>query len=254
MTIGLATLPVDWEVVEEGMLSFSLGRVLEAFGDGSERAIDAVEKYFDPAGTYAGATFLKVQPNDPFAIGAADLWAVTTLSMKVPPAAGRALLNPGPLYDTVRRGLRLLPENVELANATPPVLQEMERTYSAIRLQLPSPTGAATTNQWVLASKVMARKRPLLFPVRDSLVCTYLAEKGLGGKKGQLGWFRRDLQVFAFLAANPEVVQRLEQLRDEVAHRRPELSLGFSDLRLMDVVLWMEAVRSQQGIKEGQTE
>ena len=35
-----------------------------------------------------------------------------------------------------------------------------------------------SSNWWVFGSKLSARKRPLLFPVRDSLVCGYLSNWG----------------------------------------------------------------------------
>lgn len=91
MTAVLQELPAGWDRVEESMYDTALGQAKRAFGDGdrTDLAVDAVKLYFNPAGRYAKASFLDVAPNDPFTIGAADLWAVTTLSMKVPPAAGR---------------------------------------------------------------------------------------------------------------------------------------------------------------------
>lgn len=245
VSAGLQALPDGWEPVEESMFATAFEQALRAFGDedGIDRALTSVQAYFDPQGRYAGSTFLDVVPNDPFTVGAADLWAVTTLSMDVPPAAGRALLGPGPLRDLVERGLRRLPEDATLSQATPQTLLLLEETYHAIRTQLPSPrAGARATNQWVMASKLMARKRPLLFPVRDSLVCAHLtAGAGLGGKPGQLGWFRRDMQVFAYLMVQDEVRYRLDTVRASISRSHPTWSLGSSDLRLLDSVLWMAA-------------
>ena len=42
--------------------------------------------------TYAGATFLAAEPNDPYDVTAADLWATSTLSVKLPARSGRRLL------------------------------------------------------------------------------------------------------------------------------------------------------------------
>lgn len=250
VSAGLQALPDAWEAVEGPMFVTALQRTLQAFGDegGIDRALTSVQAYFDPQGRYAGSTFLDVVPNDPFTIGAADLWAVTTLSMKVPPAVGRALLDPSPLRDVVQRGLRRLPEHVTLTDVTPDVLEEMEEVYSAIRSQLPSPrAGSTTTNQWVLASKLMARKRPLLFPVRDSLVCAYLADGGgLGGRTGQLGWFRRDIQVLAYLMGRDEVLNGIDAVRTSMAGSHPAWSLGPSDLRLLDCIVWMAAVNESR--------
>ncbi len=55
-------------------------------------ATTRVGAYYDPSGAYAGVLFQGVEPNDPMSIGASDLWAVSTLSMKVPATMGRRLL------------------------------------------------------------------------------------------------------------------------------------------------------------------
>lgn len=251
MSTGLCSLPEDWAPVEEAMFVTARKQTLQAFGDGGgiDRALTLVQAYFDPQGRYAGATFLDAVPNEPFTVGAADLWAVSTLSMKIPPKAGRGLLEPGPLRDAAQRGLRQLPEHLTLSDAAPSVLQVLETTYQAIRSQLPSPrVGTIKTNQWVMASKMMPRERPLLFPVRDSLVCVDVAgDAGLGGKPGQLGRFRRDIQVFTLLMAQGEVLDRLGAVRKSMAGSHPTWSLGPSDLRLLACVLWMAAVNKSPG-------
>jgi hypothetical protein len=242
ITSAVAVLPDGWDRVEEAMLETALARTLLAFGDGGvSRAVGHLEKYYDPQGGYSGATFLGVGPNDPYEIGAADLWAVSTLSMKIPVRTGRALLQPGPLRDTVQVGLHRLSPTSVLADVSPSELKVMETVYTAVRSGVPSPTGADTTNQWVLAAKIFARKRPQLFPVRDSKVCTYLADGRMGGRAGQLGWFRRDIQVFAQLISDNDVLDRLAAVRRELAERRPEWSIDGCDLRLLDAVLWTEA-------------
>ena len=97
----------------------------------------------------------------------------------------------GPLRTIVRGELQHLPVTMPLPEATPAHLSHMLGMYNAIRTMLPPLGENPETNQWVLSSKICARKRPLLFPVRDSQVCTYLANNPrMGGKPGQLGWFR----------------------------------------------------------------
>jgi hypothetical protein len=93
----LLTLPAGWDPVEESMFETALAQTEDAFtrgGPGVERAVEALLRYYDPAGKFSGATFLDVENYDDFAIIAADLWAVSTLSMKVPPEAGRAHVVP----------------------------------------------------------------------------------------------------------------------------------------------------------------
>ena len=65
-------------------------------------------------------------------------------------------------------------------------LLAMADMYQALKSAL-SPPDVKNPNPWVTASKLCARKRPDLFPVRDNVVCTYL---GLIDPKGnyQVDW------------------------------------------------------------------
>lgn len=237
-------LPDDWAPVEETMLETALQQTRLAFtGEAGslDYAVKHVLAYYDPAGKYAGATFLAAGPLDDDVVTAADLWAVSTLSMTIPARTGRALIDDGELKTTIEHQLHLLQPTLELVDATAYDLAEMATLQHAIRTGVPA-LGKRATNQWVLAAKICARKRPLLFPVRDSLVCTYLANNpAMGGKPGQLGWFTRDIQVFAFLMAHRGVRDLLAELREAVRVARPTWTFDRSDLRLLDVVLWMTA-------------
>lgn len=237
-------LPDDWEPVEREMLETALQQTLFAFTGGADsldHAVGHLLRYYDPVGKYAGATFLTAGPHDDGTVTAADLWAVSTLSMTIPANTGRALIDDGELKTTVEHQLRLLKPTLELVDATPADLAEMAMLQHAIRTGVPA-LGKRETNQWVLAAKICARKRPLLFPVRDSLVCTYLARNpSMGAKPGRLGWFSRDIQVFAFLMAQSIVREQLTGLREIVQEARPTWPFDRSDLRLLDVVLWMQA-------------
>ncbi|SDN10745.1 hypothetical protein SAMN05660642_04057 [Geodermatophilus siccatus] len=237
-------LPDDWRPVEPSMLDTALAMTQRAFTgeQGSvEHAVDRLLRYYDPNGGYAGATFLGVPVADDYAVTAADLWAVTTLEMKVPPDAGRRLLHPGPLRSIVEARLRDLPPESALSATTPTLLEHMSDLYNAIRTMLPR-LGNRPTNQWVLSAKTCARKRPELFPVRDSKVCTYLSDnRTMGGRPGQLGWFTRDIQVLAYLITHPLVQAGLGEARAALREAQPTWSIDQSDLRLLDVVLWSEA-------------
>ena len=239
-------LPDDWQPVEPSILVTALRQTEHAFTGGKDSPAHAVNHlltYYNPDGAYAGATFLGVQPDDEYSITAADLWAVSTLSMTIPPNAGRALMNPGHLHARVLRGLHHLPPALSIAEATPAHLVHMKALYWAIKSMLP-PLGKRQTNQWVLASKVCARKRPMLFPVRDSQVCMYLAQnQRMGSKPGQLGAFTRDIQVFAHLVTHPLVLQWLDEVRTDLYRQQPGWSFDWCDLRLLDVVLWMQATQ-----------
>ncbi|WBQ07765.1 DUF6308 family protein [Kribbella sp. CA-293567] len=238
------TLPKDWKPVEESMFVTALAQTEMAFTGGNDTVDHAVQNlltYYDPAGRYAGATFLDVEGYDDYAITAADLWAVSTLSMEVPPDAGRALMTPGALRTIVNGKLRHLPPNIPLSDATPQHLGHMYDLYTAIRTMLPA-LGKRQTDQWVMASKMCARKRPMLFPVRDAKVCSYLSDNHLrGNKPGRLGSFIRDIQVFAYLSTHDTVRHWIDDARNEVLSQHPTWVVDWSDLRVHDIVLWMEA-------------
>ena len=118
----------------------------------------------------------------------------------------------------------------------------MDDLYNAIRTGVPG-LGSGPTNQWVLSSKVCARKRPELFPVRDAKVCGYLANNPTLGKKvGQLGAFQRDLPVFAYLSTHTSVLEWITAARNQVTEQHPTCTVDTVDLRILDVVLWMQAV------------
>lgn len=243
----MMTLPRGWEPVEHQMFVTALAQTKKAFtgGEGNiEHAVRQLVRYYDPAGRYAGATFLDVEGYDDFAITAADLWAVTTLSMEVPPNAGRVLMNPGPLRTIVNGRLRHLPPTLPLSDVAPRHLDSMWDLYSAIKSMLPA-LGKRETNQWVMASKVCARKRPMLFPVRDAQVCRYLADNPhMGHQQGRLGAFQRDIQVFAYLSTDETVRRWINEARDKVLEQHPTWVVDWSDLRILDIVLWMQAARA----------
>jgi hypothetical protein len=238
------TMPNGWAPVEGQMFETALAQTERAFTGGSDTVDHAVEhltRYYDPAGRYAGATFLDVEGYDDYAVTAADLWAVTTLSMEVLPEAGRALMTPGPLRTIVNGKLRHLPPNLPLSDVAPQHLDHMYDLYTAIRTMLPA-LGKRQTDQWVMASKVCARKRPMLFPVRDAKVCSYLADNRLrGDKAGRLGSFGRDLQVFAYLSTHDAVRHWINDARNQVLAQHPTWVVDWSDLRILDIVLWMDA-------------
>lgn len=238
-------LPNGWQPVEDTMFDTALNQTTRAFTGGHdsvEHAVDRLSRYYAPNDGYSGATFLGVAVEDDFAVTAADLWAVSTLSMKIPPNAGRALIDPGPLQAEIQSRLRQLSPSAPLSDATPDVLEHMSALYNAIRTGLPPLGKNPETNQWVLSAKICARKRPMLFPVRDSQVCTYLSNNPrMGGRPGQLGWFARDIQVLAYLSTHPLVRRRLSEVRAKLQEEQPTWAIDQHDLRLLDVVLWSEA-------------
>ena len=78
---------------------------------------------------------------------------------------------------------------------------------------------------WVTAGKLLARKRPQLIPVYDSVV------KAALNRPGSDEWW---LPLRAALIADPSVVARLEGLRTALGLD------GISLIRILDVAIWMQ--------------
>ncbi|WP_053205309.1 DUF6308 family protein [Jiangella muralis] len=190
-------------------------------------AVQNLRLFYDRDSNYAGRSFLAVGPVEYDSITAADLYATSLLGISVGPRAGRQLLQGGPHRNDVLKALRMVPVETDLADAADAVLDAAEHLH----LQLKNALGG---NKWVAASKLCARKRPRLFPVRDSLVTRGLL--GVGEDR------RVDWLVYQHLVTDTEVRRLLEKVIAESAVR--ESDLLDPPLRILDVVLWMHVKTS----------
>lgn len=149
---------------------------------------------------------------------AADLVAVQMLSVNVPPETSIAILH-GELGRTLSRHLRGIPNDVRLAE--PQALEHLREDAPAQKAWwlLEREIGAG----YVTAGKLMARKRPHLIPVYDSVVKCALEEPNPV-------W----LTLHAVLA-DPDtgIRNRLAELRSAC---RVPAEVG--ELRVLDVVVW----------------
>jgi len=66
-----------------------------------------------------------------------------------------------------------LDPSVDLLTATTPTVAAMGALYEAVKAAL-APAHAQRSDRWVTASKLCARKRPHLFPVRNTKVSKLL--------------------------------------------------------------------------------
>jgi len=234
------SIPESWEPAG----SERLDRALEVVGSvlNSARVVDDVARYYNRDSNFAGATFLDLDPADPYAVTTGDLLAVTLLSVDIEPQAVRRLLELTPTNREVRQLLteESLPLDADLAMADEATLLTMERLHLATKQAL-SLADAATKNRWVTASKLCARKRPDLFPVRDSAVCALLELSG-ARQNYQVDW-----QVFRHVIQNNEVRTRLDAVVDEAA-KREGVNVGHPNRRLrhLDVALWMHAMAGKR--------
>jgi hypothetical protein len=189
-------------------------------------AASALAHFYDPAGPNAGRTFLDLQPVDPDRVTVADLLAVTTLDVRVRPRAVRRLLDPGDDRDEVGRKFSQVPQDADLAAVSAGDLMNAAELYWSVNQIL-------GVDPWVVASKLCARKRPALIPVRDRTVVRLL---GLADKPD----YRKHWLVYRLLLRDHAVVAGVERAAADVAHTRgaPDLS-NVPPLRLLDSLLWM---------------
>jgi hypothetical protein len=230
-------LPTDWAPLNESLLSAALDRARQA---ASGDAIDRLRMFYDRESEYAGRSFLDAEPNPPDAVHAADLYAVSRLSITVTNLHGRLLIHDTQQVTRTKELLAAIPPELTIADLTSSALTAMWDLQHHFRSVLATDT--KQSNHWVFAAKLCARKRPALFPVRDSVVCRYLsggqqlAGSAAHARHGRLGWFSSDIQVFAYIATDATLQSALRNLQAEAE------SLGISvdkqALRLLDVLLW----------------
>lgn len=175
-------------------------------------------EFFSPEGRFAATTF-DALPNNPVdGFSAEDLLAVTLLDVTLGPRALRQLLE-SRSAEFVQL-LRDIPADLDVWEATDEHLAAIDRCDAALRT-LP---GVGETR----ASKLMARKRPRLVPVVDSVIRHAL---GLGVDP------RRELRD---CLTDPAVRAAIERSRPKSA------PAGLiSPLRLLDAVIWIRHSRSR---------
>lgn len=224
------TPPADWATVPPEILSAAKATVTEALKTA------ALDRYYDLDGDFAGATFGSVAPNSPTDLTGADLHAVSMLSINIKPAATRRLLDESPQRSKLFELLNQVPADVALTDADPPALQAGWDFYCACRYVLADPN-AAHSDPWVTATKLAARKRPLLIPVRDNVVRKALGYEPF--RNGQIDW-----QLIGAIAASPEIVAAIQvALRDaQLRGTNRRLRFDTNPLRVIDAATWMHAM------------
>lgn len=195
-----------------------------------EAAVKHLRDYCAPRGDGLGPVFtgsqfesLEKSASLPDQIGTADLLAVTMLGVNVPGEASLRILDTD--SEEIHQLLSAIPTDVDFIDAT----EILHR-------------GQAAWNLWTIidsyddvgptiTSKIMARKRPALIPVQDSVI-----RKALGYRQG-MGDFWAHLRA---LLSGYDFKAAMRTIRDQAAVERQ-----FSDLRVFDIVVWMDHRRKQ---------
>lgn len=192
---------------------------------------ERVRHYYDANTNYAGSTFAGLEPNFSDTITATDLLAVTTLSVDIPVLAVRRILEDEATQNELRVALESLP-SCSLEDTVEHDFSAMEVFYDLVKSLL-ARADSKSSNAWVTTSKITARKRAGLFPVRDNVVCKLLGIDRLGDRAKDWVVFRelmRDSEVRSALSAT---VSKAEAVKDERV-----VSFDVEPLRQLDVALW----------------
>lgn len=173
-----------------------------------------VAAFFDPNGPFAANTFDDLGDNCVNSVGIDDLLAITTLDVALPPRTIRLIL--GRDQEKINEMLGGISAETELWEAGDPLLGRA----SALWRLLDQYGGIGP----VKAGKILARKRPALIPIIDSVV-----REALPAPEGHLAFW----QALRTCLSDSE-------LRREIDSLRPQNSGGrITTLRLLDVVIWM---------------
>lgn len=179
---------------------------------------------------YSGSRFetlgagSEISPNQ---ITATDLVAVSMLSVHVPAQAALGILETH--ADQISELLAQIPHDLKFEELTPKLFEKYlgegsaaDKLWALLRQYEDSWQVGQTT-----ASKIMARKRPDLIPVYDSVVKTV---SGINGSGEQWTvWYA------AFHDGSSEAAKFVEKLSAiRAASGQPHLSL----LRVLDIALW----------------
>ncbi|TRW44385.1 DUF6308 family protein [Georgenia yuyongxinii] len=226
------TIPEGWPVIAPEVLEAATAVALEALSvEGGRPAHVRLARYYDRERKYAGATFTDL-PNIADDVTADDLLAVSLLSVRISPLDVRRLVEPSPERSAVLASLRALPD-VGLTVADADTLTAMAVFYEDVKGALKDPW-AKNSDRWVTASKLCARKRPDLFPVRDRKVRDLL---GLT----RFADYRVDWQVLRHLAQSDEVRQAIFKALRQMPNAET-VKVESSLLRVLDVGLWTHAI------------
>ena len=237
--------PDGWPAAGPALIEEATKKSLKALSNDTERpATDRLARYYDRNRNFVGATFVELAPNAPNDITAADLHAVSLMKVEIGPGATRRLLE----GSTHRPAILEAPTGVDhkdLLVAGPDEFLAMEKLYRAVKTALSHPD-AKDPNAWVTASKLCARKRFDLFPVRDNVVCDYLGL--IPTAKGAKGNYQIDYQVYRALIGDRQIIAAIDDLEDELRAGVPDrdVRLDTGRLRLLDAALWTWAVKKKQ--------
>ncbi|MEO8284028.1 MAG: DUF6308 family protein [Pseudarthrobacter sp.] len=167
-----------------------------------------------------------------------DLIAVSFLSVDVPGEAAFGILETHAAL--ISDLLAQIPADLCMADAQPDDFDKVLGDASPAH-QLWHVLRGRDTGRWGMGetrtSKLMARKRPLLVPIYDSVVGHVMSMES--GSMGQWERWRSALTDGTGLPQRLQEIRRLSRITDPI-----------SDIRVMDIVLWMYGTGTASGEKQ----
>lgn len=188
-----------------------------------EKTPGRVAGYFNHDSDYAGALFETYEPTNPDALEPADLVAITVLSVTVGPPALRKLEQR--LGDLNACFARHRIADQHLADATDDDLAPMFEANEILRgIDNIGPT---------TASKILARKRPHLIPIYDSMIGdAYGHPHRPDGIQAGHWWV-----TYRECIRRSEIGEAIKTVRGRASETSPDADI-VSDLRILDVATW----------------
>ncbi|ROR72389.1 DUF6308 family protein [Bogoriella caseilytica] len=196
--------------------------------DHRERAVGLLRRYFglDGSAAFTGSRFERLggggdSPANADRVTAEDIVSLSMLSIRLPGWASQRLLEDDEFSEVASAHLAKLPTDLDLVDADPETL-----AAGGVAAQLWSHLYQLRGVGPTTVSKLMARKRPPLIPVWDSVI-----QRAFGLKNSGAQWrIWRDN-----LAADNQRLHRDMLVLREKAGLTDEISA----LRILDVVVWM---------------
>ena len=190
-------------------------RIIQLLGRRSTK--DLVHRYFNPQGNepFAGALFHTLGDNDPSRFGNDDLLSLNLLDESVT-ALQIEKLTRGKFDDL----LQALGENYDITELDGGPYEPANKIWIALfDIHGFGPTRVA---------KLLARKRPKLIPIRDSIVNKQLQIAGFSWWKSLAATMRHS---------------HVKELLEEMSPTKDECDV--SHLRVLDVAIWMHGSQSK---------
>jgi hypothetical protein len=187
------------------------GRIATLIRSDSIDVKESVRRYLDPAGPFAAHSFDSIKSNPANRLDVADFLAVGFLDTPIKAASFRELKR---REDEISALLEKLPTGRKLWEMT----QDEYETGDALWSVLRSIKGLGPTR----VSKILARKRPKLFPIWDSRVDAFFEHKT------ERFWW-----PLAVALEDRDLRARIRDLKP------PDLEDRISLIRVLDIAIWM---------------